>query len=227
MMPLHSPSPRPLATNHITKPSHPSSSRFPDINHRGRPLANPPPLPLAPAPAPTAAAAPLPPPPPPAPAAGPWLMSAPSPRSRQAGSPLPRCVAFWMPNAACWSGTTSSSSSGLTGRCCGGTQTSSSGRRACGPQKSSNRSACRAAWRWTWVWHESLFWDKGQLERREREGRAGEMMLVCGWDGWICLYMERSSRSPGMPPWFFSFGDRQVAGTGLGRVGIYHCESLE
>lgn len=49
-----------------------------------------------------------------APASGPRPINSPSPKSRHAGSLL-ACVARWMPNAACWSGTTSSSSSGLTG----------------------------------------------------------------------------------------------------------------
>ena len=45
---------------------------------------------------------------------GPLFIKSPKPRSFHAGSLCP-CVARWMPNAACWSGTTSSSSSGLTG----------------------------------------------------------------------------------------------------------------
>ena len=90
------------------------------------------------------------------PGLGPCAMSRLSPRSFHAGSFL-SWVAFVMPNAACWSGTTSSSSSGLMGCRCGGTYTSSSGRRSL--QKSSKRSASRARWRWMWVWEASLFWE--------------------------------------------------------------------
>ena len=53
----------------------------------------------------------------PPPTAGPRLISPARPRSRQTGSRL-SFVAFWMPKAACWSGTTSSSSSGFMGMCC-------------------------------------------------------------------------------------------------------------
>lgn len=45
---------------------------------------------------------------------GPFFISSASPKSFQAAS-LTFCVALWIPNAACWSGTTSSSSSGLMG----------------------------------------------------------------------------------------------------------------
>lgn len=55
-----------------------------------------------------------------APASGPLAMSSAKPKSRQAGSRR-SAVALWMPKAACWSGTTSSSSSGLTGWWCAGT----------------------------------------------------------------------------------------------------------
>lgn len=48
------------------------------------------------------------------------LINRSKPRSLQAGS-FTFCVARWMPKAACWSGTMSSSSSGLMGWCCGGT----------------------------------------------------------------------------------------------------------
>ncbi|KAL2259979.1 hypothetical protein VTK26DRAFT_6159 [Humicola hyalothermophila] len=71
--------------------------------------------------------------------AGPRAMSSPRPRSRQAGSRT-FCVARCTPNAACWSGTTSSSSSGLTGCRLGGTKMSSAG--SLSLQKSSKRSAC-------------------------------------------------------------------------------------
>jgi hypothetical protein len=115
--------------------------------HRGNPFPAPPPLdcispPLAATPGPLApgcllsaimtgssclaATAPTPAPPaalvspaPPEPWPGPRRISSSSPRSRHEGSFLV-CVARWMPNAACWSGTTSSSSSGFTGWRCGG-----------------------------------------------------------------------------------------------------------
>jgi hypothetical protein len=50
----------------------------------------------------------------PAPSPGPRLTSSSSPKSLQLASRFP-CVARWIPNAACWSGTTSSSSSGFRG----------------------------------------------------------------------------------------------------------------
>src|SRR4051794_9107784 len=53
------------------------------------------------------------------PSPGPLLINSPSPRSFHAGSRT-FCVALVIPNAACWSGTTSSSSSGLMGCRCGG-----------------------------------------------------------------------------------------------------------
>lgn len=91
------------------------SCSFPSLlSHRGN--RNPaaalfgPPLPLLPLPPATAAAV----------VGGPLRMRSARPRSFQAGSRA-RCVAFWMPKAACWSGTTSSSSSGLMGWWCGGT----------------------------------------------------------------------------------------------------------
>lgn len=51
---------------------------------------------------------------------GPFFIKSASPKSFHAAS-LTFCVALWIPNAACWSGTTSSSSSGLIGWLCGGT----------------------------------------------------------------------------------------------------------
>jgi len=74
-------------------------------------------LPCPTIPPPLATAVPLPLPLPPT--MGPLLSSSSRPRSRHVGSFFV-CVARWMPNAACWSGTTSSSSSGFTGCRCGG-----------------------------------------------------------------------------------------------------------
>jgi hypothetical protein len=54
------------------------------------------------------------------PSFGPFFISSSSPRSFHALSRFV-CVARWIPKAACWSGTTSSSSSGFKGWCCGGT----------------------------------------------------------------------------------------------------------
>ena len=51
---------------------------------------------------------------------GPFPINSLSPRSFHALS-FPFCVARWIPKAACWSGTTSSSSSGFSGWWCGGT----------------------------------------------------------------------------------------------------------
>ena len=142
-------------------PSIPASSQahlsfFPGpLTHRGKPLYAEAPVLLAPAPAPgpglaeaaaaAAAAAEEPEPE----AGGPRRMRSARPRSFQAGSRRPRWVARWMPKAACWSGTTSSSSSGFTGRCCAATYTSSSGSRS--RQKSSNWSASRPARRCRYV----------------------------------------------------------------------------
>ncbi|TLD28954.1 hypothetical protein PspLS_03585 [Pyricularia sp. CBS 133598] len=102
---------------------------------------------LAP-PGPVPAAAPPPLLLPPLAPAGPRVMSSDRPRSLQAGS-FVFCVAFVMPKAACWSGTTSSSSSGLMGWWCSGTKISSAG--SLSLQKSSNRSASRACRMWTCV----------------------------------------------------------------------------
>ncbi|KAK7437083.1 transporter particle component [Colletotrichum acutatum] len=81
--------------------------------HRGNLF--PPPLP--PAALPPAPACPLSHPPG---GGGPRFINPDNPKSFHAAS-RDRCVALVIPNAACWSGTTSSSSSGLIGWCCGGT----------------------------------------------------------------------------------------------------------
>lgn len=85
--------------------------------------------------------------------AGPFFMSSESPRSFHAAS-LVFWVALWIPNAACWSGTISSSSSGFKGWFWAGTKISSSG--SLSLQKSSKRSASRGRLKCIYVWLESL-----------------------------------------------------------------------
>lgn len=84
---------------------------------------------------------------------GPFFMSSESPRSFHAAS-LVFWVALWIPNAACWSGTISSSSSGFKGWFWAGTKISSSG--SLSLQKSSKRSASRGRLKCIYVWLESL-----------------------------------------------------------------------